>query len=64
MLLAKRKVATIFIGSQQQGHRNRGRAIRGHTTPRLITWQSGSSGREALVAMVQTTDLSNGDYPP
>jgi hypothetical protein len=31
---------------------------------RLITWPSGSSGREALVAMVQTTDLWNGDYLP
>jgi hypothetical protein len=28
-----------------------------HTNTRLITWHSGSSGREALVAMVRTTDL-------
>jgi hypothetical protein len=35
-----------------------------HPNTRLITWHSGSSGREALVAMVRTTDLWNGDYFP
>jgi len=61
LTLAGRKGATVFYWvSRQQSIRNRRRVVRHRTDP--ITWQSGSLGCEAFVAMVQTTDLRNCDH--